>query len=102
MSETIHVSVAWPYANGDMHVGHLAGAYLPADIVARYHRLKGNNVLMVSGSDMHGTPITISAEKEGITPEEVANLVVYVCSPAAAATNGAALRVDGGVVRSIV
>ena len=51
MSKTIHVSVAWPYANGDLHVGHLAGAYLPADIFARYHRLKGNHVLMVSGSD---------------------------------------------------
>ena len=71
MTETIHVSVAWPYANGDMHVGHLAGAYLPADIFARYHRLKGNRVLMVSGSDSHGTPITIEADKRGITPREL-------------------------------
>ena len=71
MTETIHVSVAWPYANGDMHVGHLAGAYLPADIFARYHRLKGNRVLMVSGSDSHGTPITIEADKLGITPREL-------------------------------
>ncbi len=71
MSEYIHVSVAWPYANGDLHVGHLAGAYLPADIFARYHRLKGNHVLMVSGSDSHGTPITIEAEKLGLTPREV-------------------------------
>ncbi|MEL7234975.1 MAG: class I tRNA ligase family protein, partial [Chloroflexota bacterium] len=71
MSETIHVSVAWPYANGDLHVGHLAGAYLPADIFARYHRLKGNNVLMVSGSDTHGTPILILADVLGITPEAV-------------------------------
>jgi methionyl-tRNA synthetase len=71
MSETIHVSVAWPYANGDMHIGHLAGAYLPPDIFARYHRLKGNRVLMVSGSDAHGTPITVTAEKEGVTPREV-------------------------------
>lgn len=71
MSETIHVSVAWPYANGDLHVGHLAGAYLPADIFARYHRLKGNNVLMVSGSDTHGTPILILADELGITPEAV-------------------------------
>ena len=47
MSEMIHVSVAWPYANGDLHVGHLAGAYLPADIFARYHRLKGIPVLQV-------------------------------------------------------
>ena len=71
MTETIHVSVAWPYANGDLHVGHLAGAYLPADIFARYQRLKGNRVLMVSGSDAHGTPITVTAEKQGITPREV-------------------------------
>jgi methionyl-tRNA synthetase len=71
MKETIHVSVAWPYANGDMHVGHLAGAYLPADIFARYHRLKGNRVLMVSGSDSHGTPITIEANAQGISPREL-------------------------------
>lgn len=64
--ETIHVSVAWPYANGDLHVGHLAGAYLPADIFARYHRLMGNRVLMVSGSDSHGTPISVEADKRGI------------------------------------
>ena len=70
MSEYIHVSLAWPYANGDMHVGHLAGAYLPADIFARYHRLKGNHVLMVSGSDSHGTPVTIEAEKAGVSPRE--------------------------------
>jgi methionyl-tRNA synthetase len=71
MADHIHVSVAWPYANGDLHVGHLAGAYLPADIFARYHRLKGNNVLMVSGSDSHGTPITVEADKRGISPREV-------------------------------
>ena len=71
MSDTIHVSVAWPYANGDLHVGHLAGAYLPADIFARYHRLKGNRVLMVSGSDSHGTPITVEADKRGQTPRQV-------------------------------
>jgi methionyl-tRNA synthetase len=67
----IHVSVAWPYANGDLHVGHLAGAYLPADIFARYHRLKGNHVLMVSGSDSHGTPISVEADKRGVTAREV-------------------------------
>ncbi len=71
MAEYIHVSVAWPYANGDLHVGHLAGAYLPADIFARYHRLKGSHVLMVSGSDSHGTPITVQADKEGVTPREI-------------------------------
>lgn len=71
MPDLIHLSVAWPYANGDLHVGHLAGAYLPADIFARYHRLKGNRVLMVSGSDSHGTPITVEAEKRGQTPRQV-------------------------------
>jgi methionyl-tRNA synthetase len=64
--------VAWPYANGPLHLGHMAGCYLPPDIFARYHRLKGNKVLMVSGSDMHGTPITVTAQQEGKTPEEVA------------------------------
>ena len=65
------VSIAWPYANGDMHIGHLAGAYLPADIFARYHRLAGNDVLVVSGSDSHGTPITVRANQDGISPREV-------------------------------
>jgi methionyl-tRNA synthetase len=71
MTENILVCTAWPYANGDLHIGHLAGAYLPPDIFARYHRLKGNNVLMVSGSDSHGTPITLRADAEGVTPLEV-------------------------------
>jgi len=71
MGEKILVCVAWPYANGDLHVGHLAGAYLPADIFARYHRLAGNDVLMVSGSDSHGTPITIRADREGVSPREI-------------------------------
>ncbi|MDL1902726.1 methionine--tRNA ligase [Anaerolineae bacterium CFX9] len=67
----IHVSVAWPYANGDLHVGHLAGAYLPADIFARYHRLRGNHVLMVSGSDSHGTPISVEADKRGVPAKDI-------------------------------
>ena len=70
-TENILVCVAWPYANGDLHVGHIAGAYLPADIFARYQRLKGHRVVMVSGSDAHGTPIVVRAEKEGKTPREV-------------------------------
>ena len=69
MPENILVCTAWPYANGDLHIGHLAGAYLPPDIFARFHRLKGNNVLMVSGSDSHGTPITIRADAEGVSPQ---------------------------------
>jgi methionyl-tRNA synthetase len=72
MSEKILVAVAWPYANGSLHLGQIAGAYLPADIFARYHRLAGNEVLMVSGSDQHGTPITIKAEQEGKKPAEIA------------------------------
>src|SRR5512136_1901624 len=71
MPEKILVSVGWPYANGPLHLGHIAGAYLPSDIFARYHRLKGNDVLMVSGSDSHGTPITVQADKEGLTSREV-------------------------------
>ncbi len=71
MNKKILVAVAWPYANGDLHIGHLAGAYLPADIYARYHRLIGNDVLMVSGSDSHGTPITMRADQEGVTPHKI-------------------------------
>jgi methionyl-tRNA synthetase len=72
MSERIFIGVAWPYANGSLHLGHIAGCYLPADIFARYHRTKGNEVLMVSGSDQHGTPITVKAEQEGKKPSEIA------------------------------
>ncbi len=71
MSEKILVCVAWPYASGDRHLGHVAGAYLPPDIFARYQRLRGRQVLMVSGSDTHGTPITVRAEQEGLTPRQV-------------------------------
>jgi methionyl-tRNA synthetase len=71
MSRRILVAVAWPYASGSLHLGHLGGAYLPADIFARYHRIAGNEVLMVSGSDAHGTPITVKADEEGITPRQV-------------------------------
>ena len=71
MSRRILVAVAWPYASGPRHLGHLAGAYLPADIFARYHRLRGNQVLMVSGSDVHGTPITVRADQEGVEPQVI-------------------------------
>ena len=67
------VAVAWPYAQGPLHLGHLAGAYLPADIYARYRRSLGDDVLMVSGSDVHGTPITVKADEMGVTPEEIVN-----------------------------
>ena len=65
------VAVAWPYANGLSHLGHIAGCYLPADIFARYHRIAGNRVLMVSGTDAHGTPITVKADQEGVEPREI-------------------------------
>ena len=71
MSKNILVCVAWPYASGSRHLGHIGGAYLPADIFARYHRIIENNVLMVSGSDAHGTPITVRADEEGVTPIDI-------------------------------
>jgi len=71
MTEPVLVAVAWPYASAKIHVGNLTGAYLPADILARYHRLRGRDVLMVSGSDSHGTPVTVRADEENATPEEV-------------------------------
>jgi methionyl-tRNA synthetase len=73
MADTILVCTAWPYVNGSLHVGHLAGVYVPADTFARFQRLRGNNVLMVSGSDEHGTPITVRAEQEGVSPKEIAD-----------------------------
>jgi methionyl-tRNA synthetase len=71
MTEKIYIGVAWPYANGSLSLGHIAGANLPADIFARYHRAKGHEVIMVSGSDQHGTPITLEAEKQGKSPQEI-------------------------------
>ncbi len=65
------ITSALPYANGPVHIGHLAGVYVPADIYARYLRLKGEEVLFVGGSDEHGVPITIRAKKEGVTPQDV-------------------------------
>ena len=69
----ILVNVAWPYANGPRHIGHVAGFGVPSDVYARYERMKGNDVLMVSGTDEHGTPILVEAEKEGLTAQELAN-----------------------------
>ncbi|MFQ5769112.1 MAG: class I tRNA ligase family protein, partial [bacterium] len=69
--EKILVTSALPYANGPLHLGHLAGAYLPADIYVRYQRLKGSDVLYICGSDEHGVPITIRAEQEGVAPQEI-------------------------------
>ena len=67
----ILVTAALPYANGPIHIGHLAGCYLPSDIYVRYLRMRGRDVKFVCGSDEHGVPITIKAKKEGITPQQV-------------------------------
>ncbi len=65
------ITTALPYANGPVHIGHLAGVYVPADIYARYLRLKGQDVIMIGGSDEHGVPITIKAKAEGVTPQDI-------------------------------
>ena len=65
------ITTALPYANGPVHIGHLAGVYVPADIYARFLRLRGEDVVMVGGSDEHGVPITLRARKEGVTPQEI-------------------------------
>ena len=65
------VTAALPYANGPVHIGHLAGVYIPADIYTRYLRLRGHDVIYVCGSDEHGVPITIKAQKEGVKPQDI-------------------------------
>ena len=65
------IFMAWPYANGPLHLGHVAGNSLPADIQYKYERARGRRVLMCSGSDEHGTPITVSAEEQGVAPQVV-------------------------------
>ena len=72
------VTSALPYANGPVHIGHLAGVYVPADIYVRYLRLKGRDVLFIGGSDEHGVPVTIRARKEGITVQEVVDRYHYL------------------------
>jgi methionyl-tRNA synthetase len=67
------VAVAWPYASGPRHLGHVAGFGVPSDITARYHRLRGDQVLMVSGTDEHGTPVMVAADREGLSPRETAD-----------------------------
>jgi methionyl-tRNA synthetase len=73
VNERILTAVAWPYANGPRHIGHVAGFGVPSDIFSRYQRMAGNKVLMVSGTDEHGTPIQVQADKEGVTPRELAD-----------------------------
>ena len=71
MSKRFTITAALPYTNGPLHIGHLAGVYVPADIYARYLRLKGHDVAFICGSDEHGVPITIKAKKEGVTPQDI-------------------------------
>jgi methionyl-tRNA synthetase len=69
----ILTAVAWPYANGPRHIGHVSGFGVPSDVFSRFQRMNGNRVLMVSGTDEHGTPITVAADAEGVTPREIAD-----------------------------
>jgi methionyl-tRNA synthetase len=69
----ILTAVAWPYANGPRHIGHVSGFGVPSDVFSRFQRMNGNRVLMVSGTDEHGTPITVAADAEGITPRQIAD-----------------------------
>ncbi len=73
MSRHVLTAVAWPYANGPRHIGHVAGFGVPSDIFSRYRRMRGDRVLMVSGTDEHGTPILVQAEQEGVSPKELAD-----------------------------
>jgi methionyl-tRNA synthetase len=73
LSEKILVAPAWPYGSGPRHIGHVAGFAVPADVFARYHRLKGDDVLMVSGTDEHGTPVMVAADRKGVSPRELAD-----------------------------
>ncbi|HJF11577.1 methionine--tRNA ligase, partial [Corynebacterium falsenii] len=73
MSKRVLTCVAWPYANGPRHIGHVAGFGVPSDVFARYQRMVGNDVLMVSGTDEHGTPLLVQAEKEGVGVQELAD-----------------------------
>src|SRR5881409_1994647 len=73
MSRHILTAVAWPYANGPRHIGHVAGFGVPSDVFSRYQRMAGNDVLMVSGTDEHGTPIQVQADAEGVSARELAD-----------------------------
>ncbi len=73
MSRHVLSAVAWPYANGPRHIGHVSGFGVPSDVFSRYMRMAGNDVLMVSGTDEHGTPILVQAEREGVSPRALAD-----------------------------
>jgi methionyl-tRNA synthetase len=73
MNAPVLTAVAWPYANGPRHIGHVSGFGVPSDIFSRYQRMAGNRVLMISGTDENGTPIQVQADAEGVTPRELAD-----------------------------
>ena len=73
MSTRVLTAVAWPYANGPRHIGHVSGFGVPSDVFSRYRRMVGDQVLMVSGTDEHGTPIQVQADAEGLTPRQLAD-----------------------------
>lgn len=73
MAKTVLTAVAWPYANGPRHIGHVSGFGVPSDVFSRYQRMAGNDVLMVSGTDEHGTPLLVQAEKEGVSVQSLAD-----------------------------
>ena len=73
MSSRVLTAVAWPYANGPRHIGHVSGFGVPSDVFSRYRRMVGDQVLMVSGTDEHGTPIQVQADAEGLSPRQLAD-----------------------------
>src|SRR3954465_9333231 len=73
MARHILTAVAWPYANGPRHIGHVAGFGVPSDVFSRYQRLAGNRGLMVSGTDEHGPPVEVRGDREGVSPRELAD-----------------------------
>ena len=77
MSKRYTITAALPYTNGPIHIGHLAGVYVPADIYSRYLRLTGNDVAFICGSDEHGVPITIKAKNEGVSPQDIATTFLF-------------------------
>lgn len=94
MSRTL-VTAALPYANGPVHIGHLAGAYLPADIYVRYLRANGEDVKFICGSDEHGVPITLRARKEGITPQEVVDKYHSIIKKVSRISGSALISITG-------
>ena len=101
MAERVFIGVAWPTPNGSLHLGHVAGCYLPADLFARYHRLVGDRVLMVSGTDQHGTPVTVRAEAEGVAPSVIGHRITQRSGQNAAETSPSSSRLAHEMLREL-